>query len=128
METLFIDTHVAVWLYYGKLDSIPVALQTRLGEGEMLLSPISLLEIDYLHEVKKISQGGKAIYSQLNQDLDINLAAHDWTDVITEASHVKWTRDVFDRLIVAHAKYARKTLITKDQKILANFSFARWNS
>ncbi len=37
-----------------------------------------------------------------------------------------WTRDPFDRLIVANAKAANASLVTKDERILKNYSRAVW--
>jgi len=37
-----------------------------------------------------------------------------------------WTRDPFDRLIVAHAIKANCNLLTKDEKIRKNYAHAVW--
>jgi PIN domain nuclease of toxin-antitoxin system len=39
---------------------------------------------------------------------------------------ITWTRDVFDRLIVANAMVNENILLSKDHKILENYTNARW--
>ena len=46
--------------------------------------------------------------------------------VFDHAIDYQWTRDVFDRLITAEAEAMGFALITKDQKILANYEKAIW--
>ena len=41
--------------------------------------------------------------------------------LITQALREKWTRDPFDRLIVANAKAAGAPLITKDERIRKHY-------
>ena len=38
----------------------------------------------------------------------------------------KWSRDPFDRLIVAHAKAQKTPLVTRDEKIRENYRLAVW--
>jgi PIN domain nuclease of toxin-antitoxin system len=39
---------------------------------------------------------------------------------------ITWTRDVFDRLIVANAMVNGNILLSKDHKIRENYIHARW--
>ena len=43
-----------------------------------------------------------------------------------EAENKKWTREKFDRLIVATSQATGIPLLTKDRNILANFKLAIW--
>ncbi len=52
-------------------------------------------------------------------DLDFALASK-------EAETLQWTRDPFDRLIVATSQATGIPLLTKDRNILANFKLAIW--
>lgn len=48
-------------------------------------------------------------------------------DVAEYARGFGWTRDPFDRLIVAHALAHRATLLTADETIRAHSRTARWD-
>jgi PIN domain nuclease of toxin-antitoxin system len=39
---------------------------------------------------------------------------------------ISWTRDPFDRIIVANASLENSILVSKDQSILGHYPFARW--
>jgi len=45
---------------------------------------------------------------------------------VIHASEFAWTRDSFDRLIVAHAALDNDLLLTKDQTMRDNYPLARW--
>ena len=49
-----------------------------------------------------------------------------FADVVAAATTFAWTRDVFDRLIVANAMTDGARLLTADQHILDNFRDAVW--
>lgn len=44
-----------------------------------------------------------------------------------KATSLDWTREPFDRIIVAQAIAREASLVTRDQTILANFAGAVWN-
>lgn len=46
--------------------------------------------------------------------------------VVGEATAVSWTRDPFDRLIVANASLNNAILISKNQKMLNNYPHTKW--
>jgi PIN domain nuclease of toxin-antitoxin system len=45
---------------------------------------------------------------------------------VDQALSEGWTRDPFDRLIVANAKAAAAPLVTKDEMVRGNYSRALW--
>ena len=45
---------------------------------------------------------------------------------MTTALSLDWTRDAFDRIIVANAMIQKSALLTKDQQILQHYKLAIW--
>lgn len=122
----FIDTHVACWLYEGKIEKISKTAYQILERNILSISPISILELDYLFEIKRINKKGKQIFQQLQSLINIHTQNDYLEDLIERASEIHWTRDVFDRLISAHASLHKAHLITKDQKIREYYKNAIW--
>lgn len=123
---VFLDTHVVVWLYAGELVLLSRKAKKVIEDSELLISPISLLEIDYLFETKKITVRGRPILDDLQEKLDLKVAEDPFIEVVSKASHVTWTRDPFDRLIVAHALLRSIPLITKDRSIKRHYHRCVW--
>jgi PIN domain nuclease of toxin-antitoxin system len=73
-SVVFLDTHVAVWLYAGLIE--------------------------------KISETAK--------------------QAIEEALKIRWTRDVFDRLLSAEANIVGGSFITADENIKSNLKLTIW--
>ncbi|MBC8180299.1 transposase, partial [candidate division KSB1 bacterium] len=46
--------------------------------------------------------------------------------IVIGALDFSWTRDPFDRIIVANAAVNHNILVTKDQNILENYEQAMW--
>jgi PIN domain nuclease of toxin-antitoxin system len=46
--------------------------------------------------------------------------------IVDQAIAEDWTRDPFDRLIVANAKAAGAVLVTRDERIRGHYSRALW--
>ena len=97
-----------------------------LAQESPRLSPMVMLELGFLHERGRISQRPEIIYASLIAELDLALAATSFADVIEAAQPLSWTRDPFDRLIVANAASEGANLLTADELILANFQAAVW--
>jgi PIN domain nuclease of toxin-antitoxin system len=50
----------------------------------------------------------------------------EFNSVIGHALTISWTRDPFDRLIVANAALDQSLLLSKDRVIQANYEHATW--
>ena len=125
--TVYLDTQVAVWLAQGELARIPLAVQTAMESADLLVSPMVCLELEYLHEIGRLAVSASVILLKLENEIGLTVCAKSFAEVEAIARQEKWTRDPFDRLIVAHAKLnGVAALITSDQKIQANYINAIW--
>lgn len=127
MTRVMLDTHVVVWLYGANIDKISIKAQQLIDSSALLISPIVLLELQYLFEIKKISCDSNEIYEYLNLRINLNIEdSSAWYKVIKNAVKLNWTRDPFDRLIVAHVDLLQMNLITKDNHIISNYENTVW--
>jgi len=124
---IHLDTHVVVWLYAGELRRFSPAARRRLGNEELRISPMVALELQYLHEVGRISEGADIVLSDLARKLGLTQLEGDFSSVAAAALGMSWTRDPFDRLIVAHAALAGAALLTKDRSIRKHYRHAIWD-
>ncbi len=124
--TVSLDTHVVVWLYEGALERISLDAQKAIDENECVISPVAFLELQYLYESKKITKQADEIFNELQNQIALTMLETSFKAVVQEAVKVSWTRDPFDRLIVAHAQFHRIPLITKDKKINKHYRNSIW--
>jgi PIN domain nuclease of toxin-antitoxin system len=111
---IMLDTHIAVALYEGRTGGLGLPARRAIDRDVVTISPAVLLEIELLHEIRRIRVGAKVVADGLEADLSIRVAADRFADVAVEALALGFTRDPFDRLIVAHAALAKAALITQD--------------
>lgn len=126
--TAYLDTNVAVWLAQGSLNRISSKAQKAIQTAtNLLLSPIVLVEFEYLHEVGKILIPATDVRVKLEHELGIHMCDLDFLTIVQMALNEKWTRDPFDRLIVAHAKSnGLSPLISADEEIRKRYSRTIW--
>lgn len=113
--TVLIDTHFLLWIIEGspRLRSYPwVKKYSPYG-----ISPISILELQFLSEVGKIQLDVLGFMSNLARDPRFLLDDTPLLQLIKEAVHLGWTRDPFDRLLAAHSLARRVPLCTVDAVI-----------
>jgi PIN domain nuclease of toxin-antitoxin system len=123
----YLDTHVVVWLCEGKLEQLSERATQQLQDADVLISPVILLELQYLGEIKRVVRSPQSILRQLQIQIGLVVCDLPFSSVIEAALFENWTRDPFDRMVVAHAKangYA--PLVTADTKIQANYSSVIW--
>jgi PIN domain nuclease of toxin-antitoxin system len=120
-----LDTHVAVWLAAGDRRRLK-GVQARLGRGSLFVSPIVLVELEVLREIGRIRRPIAEVWEILSEDHDVQEAPGDLREVGRHARSLGWTRDPFDRLIVAHVLAADAILLTADATIREHCPQARW--
>jgi PIN domain nuclease of toxin-antitoxin system len=124
---IHLDTHVVVWLYAGEIDRFPAAGHTAMEDEDLCVSPAVIMELQYLQEIGRISADSPLILETLAASVGLTVADTPFHEVVMEALPESWTRDPFDRLIVAQAKAEKVRLITKDNAILDHYSEAFWD-
>ncbi len=123
---IYLDTHVVVWLYAGLVERFSNPIQEMLNEHDLLVSPIVRLELQYLYEINRVSVEANVILNDLSQRLGLTICPKPFDAVTARATMMAWTRDPFDRILVAHASLGDSILISKDQMIRSHYANARW--
>jgi len=118
---VFIDTHIAIWLYNGNTQMLSAKGKRALETSDIRVTPMVKLEIEYLYEIGKIKKGPDEILSALSDSIDLRIDDIPLTDLVETAIGEKWTRDPFDRMIVGHAKKRNAVLISADHNIAKRY-------
>jgi len=121
---LMLDTHIAVALFEGKTAGLSAKTLRLLDQVPTTISPAVVLELELLFEIKRIKLRADSIIRYLQNQLRIGVAQERFSDVVRVAMDLSFTRDPFDRLITAHAKFAKAKLVTLDQTIHLHFDAA----
>lgn len=115
---ILLDTNALIWLHRG--DSRAAGLARR--ATRLYMSPATLLELQFLVEAGRLRVRAGASVGQLMHDdrwVVDNPASAAWFEKATE---VGFTRDPFDRLIVAHARLRHWRLATGDRALLGELA------
>jgi len=124
--TVYVDTHVLVWIFQGDEKKLSSDARHVLGNHDLLVSPAVVLELELLHEIGRTRLTASAIVASLESEIGLRVCNLPFRDIVTHALKESWTRDPFDRLIVANAKAAGAPLVTKDEWILKHYRRAIW--
>ncbi len=122
---IHLDTHAVVWLAERSARLSQTA--KRLAEREALfISPAVDFELEVLAEAGRLRSDAGRILSVAMRDYNLIHSAAPFIDVVGRARTFAWTRDPFDRLIVANAMADGVRLLTADTLILRHFKDAIW--
>jgi len=127
METIYLDTHVVVWLFTKEINKISKKALDLIEECELLVSAMIVLELEFLYEIGRLNYTHEQVLSSLSQSIDLKICNLSFVTVAKESTKHKWTRDPFDRLIVANAICNNNSiLLSRDRKIKDNYDKAVW--
>ena len=122
----YLDTHAVVWLFEGTLGKLSKAALERIQSDALFVSPVVILEIQFLHEIRRVTRTGMAIVGALSEEIGLEVCPLEFRSVVEGALAQNWIRDPFDRLIVGHAAANDAPLITKDEEIRRHYKRAVW--
>jgi PIN domain nuclease of toxin-antitoxin system len=72
---IYLDTHVILWLFARKGDGLSVrAMKLIESDTELTISPMVLLELEYLHEVGRTTLGSNRFTAISTSALDCGYA------------------------------------------------------
>jgi len=126
VASIYLDTHVVVWLFSGETNKISNKALELIEECELLVSPMVVLELEFLYEIGRLKYQNDAILSSLSESIDLKVCNLPFVTIAKESTKHSWTRDPFDRLIVANAICANSQLLSRDRKIGENFEGTVW--
>jgi PIN domain nuclease of toxin-antitoxin system len=123
----YLDTHALIWLNPGEAAGLSDRARRAVdADDELLLSPMVLLELENLHEIRRFRHSAKDWMENVGAYFGIKVCSYPFGLVMDQALREKWTRDPFDRIIVAHARAREAVLISSDEKILRHYELAVW--
>lgn len=125
---IHLDTQIVAWLYLRKSRNLGDAAQSLLRRTSApMISPLVIVELEILTELGRISPPSvPAMIAALEDQIGLVQSDASMAAVSEAACRFAWTRDPFDRLIVANAIADGAMLITADQVILRHFDKAVW--
>lgn len=117
---LLLDTHFLLWAVTGaaRLDEFGwLERYAPLG-----VSPLSFLEIRFLAEAGRLEVRDAEFMEAVSSDPRFVVDEAPLVPIVRHALALTWTRDPFDRLLVAHSRARRVPFCTIDQRIRAHHS------
>jgi PIN domain nuclease of toxin-antitoxin system len=112
---ILLDTNAACWLHAGHRRARPLLKLPRLH-----LSPAVLLELQVLVESGRFEFEGYTTSTHFAHDPRWRLDEPPAGPWFLKAIEMSWTRDPFDRLLVAHARVRGWKLATSDEAIIGH--------
>jgi PIN domain nuclease of toxin-antitoxin system len=125
-EIVYLDTHVLLWLHDSLLDRLSGPAIESIERGRLYLSPMAELELQYLHEIGRFRPTAGEAVQVLGEDIGLRRSKFGFAEIAAAAASLSWTRDPFDRLIVAEAMCAGARLVSKDAAIRRHFPGTVW--
>ena len=119
---IFLDTNIIVRLYNGDLKLLSNSAKQYIESNYIYISPIVILELEYLYEIKRVNDQSKYVVNYLSDKIGLEIDECNFSEIIEYALQEKWTRDPFDRIIVSHAKRRNAYLISADREIEKNYN------
>ena len=123
---IHLDTHVVIWLALRRSHRLSARARALIERDESQISPMVMLELEILFESGRIDRDAASLIERLSGRIELAISETPLPTIVDRARSFAWTRDPFDRLIVAHAMAEKARLISADATILDNFAGAVW--
>lgn len=124
---VFLDTNAVIFVHLGDRRFLSGKATDALDKAEELfISPMVLLELQFLSEVGRLRSPVAEIVEHLQAVHGAVIDDMGFAYAMRKALTLTWTRDPFDRVITAHAEVFEAPLITKDKMIRAHYEKAVW--
>ena len=125
-SVVYLDTHIAVWLYAGLTEKISDAARDAIEDNDLLISPLVSLELQYLFEIGRITVKPDTIIKNLFTAIGLRVSETPLQQILNQAAKINWTRDVFDSMLSAESMATGGGFITADETIKSNLKLAIW--
>ncbi len=122
-----LDTNAAVFLAQRGAARFHPRARRLIEHGSLRISPMVLLEFEYMNEIGRSALRGHDVLRKLEQEVGVRVCDLPFADVARAALDEKWTRDPFDRIIVAQARLnGLAPLISSDEEIAEHYPRTVW--
>jgi PIN domain nuclease of toxin-antitoxin system len=125
-HSVCLDTHAVVWIVGGQSEKIGAEARSLIEQSELLISPAVTLELQFLYEIGRVRLTAVEALKVVQRGMQLRVADDPFERVVEAALGESWTRDPFDRLIVAHARMLGVPLLSRDRRIAAAFDQTLW--
>jgi PIN domain nuclease of toxin-antitoxin system len=123
----YLDTNAVIRLAQGRTASFGRDAIRLLQRAELLISPMVLFELELLYEIKRVKLPARDIQAKVEHEIGARVCEIPFASIASAALDEKWTRDPFDRMIVANAKAnGFASLITSDEVIAKHYPRTVW--
>jgi PIN domain nuclease of toxin-antitoxin system len=82
---MYLDTHVVVWLYAGEVSRFSKKALAAIEEEDLFISPVVVLELQYLNEINRITAAAPLIVETLAASIGLTVADTPFREVVMEA-------------------------------------------
>jgi PIN domain nuclease of toxin-antitoxin system len=121
---IYQDTYAVAWLYARGEDAIRYPAVSLVQTGDLRISPVVRRELQCLYEIGRVTEPVVKVVDVLHGAFGLTLSDIAFESVVRAAETLSWTRDPFDRLIVAQAAINQSPLIIKDKTIHPRYPHA----
>jgi PIN domain nuclease of toxin-antitoxin system len=125
-SVVFLDTHIVIWLYEGRKEKFSPTVRDKLESANLFISPLVKLELQFLYEIERITERPEKILSFLEFALEINISTTPFSLIVEKSLDLSFTRDPFDRMILAEALAHEGILVSADREIKKNSKAVFW--
>ena len=122
----FLDTHAAALMVEGDRSVFGAGALDLLDRATLLCSPVVRLELAFLREIGRIQVEPDAVLGTLRELYGVSESSDPLDAVVQHALPLTWTRDPYDRLLVATARLHRAPFISRDAHIAAHYADTAW--
>jgi PIN domain nuclease of toxin-antitoxin system len=123
----YLDTNVVVLLTRGNLRRFSKSVTRVLEQADLLISPMVLIELEYLYEVNRIKLSARDMQLKIEHEIGVRVCDLPFPLIASVVLEEKWTRDPFDRTIVAQAKAnGLAPLVSADEEIGRHYPRTLW--
>ena len=108
------------------MDKFTEAAKTAIDESELYVSQMVRLELQYIYEIGRLKARADTILNYLSKTIGLKISEIEFNQIIDEAMKISWTRDGFDRLLVAEAQTLKLGFVSADRDIKSNYKRTIW--
>ncbi len=70
---IYLDSHIVVWLYAGKINNLSEQAKALINDNEVIISPVVRLELQYLFEIQRITDEANEIIFDLSDRIGLKI-------------------------------------------------------